>query len=337
MNYFTAFAVEERALIRGKHIAHSTLASLRNWFPVTLSQSPDNIWWRHVAEKRFTEPFFADTLTNIDYQQRLVCHTPLTVLETLPPGIQPTAFIFHISRCGSTLLTQLLASLPQCIVMSEPPVLDAFLRHVGPDQTDNESTFQGLINALGQQRFSDEQKLFIKLDSWHLRHLSLIRKTFPHTPCLFLYRQPNEVLNSHRRQRGPQMIPGWMDATRLHLDTRPLLPTDFDGYCVKVLESFFKSALRFTLSEELILINYNQLPKIVFSQLLSFFSMVCTPSELEAIKTRAQFHAKNKNTVFTGDLTVASNQADETLRDAVNPYYDQLEQLRHKQSYFPTI
>jgi len=258
-HFITAFAAEERALIRGKHIAHSTLTSLHNWFPVTLSSSPDGIWWRHVAGKRFTDPFFADTLATIDHQQRLTCHTPLTTLETLPSGIQPTAFIFHISRCGSTLLTQLLASLPQCIVMSEPPVLDAFLRHVEPSQTGCESILQGLINALGQQRFDDEQKLFIKLDSWHLCHLPLIRRAFPNTPCLFLYRQPNEVLNSHRRQRGPQMIPGWMDATQLHLDSRPLLPTDFDGYCVKVLESFFKSALHFTLSGDLIINNYQKL------------------------------------------------------------------------------
>ena len=37
------------------------------------------------------------------------------------PGIDPTGFIFHLARCGSTLVSQMLAALPEHIVLSEAP------------------------------------------------------------------------------------------------------------------------------------------------------------------------------------------------------------------------
>ncbi|MES2207133.1 MAG: hypothetical protein V4525_10120 [Pseudomonadota bacterium] len=334
MSDFAAFAVEERTLIRGKPIHYQKLNSLQNWFPIALTPTLEGIWWRHLGNRRFTESFFSDTLAYIHPEERLSCYTPLEALENLPSYVAPTAFIFHISRCGSTLLTQMLATLPQCIVMSEPPVIDSLLRMPDLSEASAKKMLSGLINALGQQRFHEEQKFFIKFDSWHLCHLPLIRSIFPTVPCILLYRQPIEVLNSHRRHRGPQMIPGWMNATRLNLDTRPLAPGDFDGYCAIVLESYFKCALNSLLSQPLILLNYQQLPAIFFSHLVDFFSIDCSAKELETIQTRSLFNAKHKNDVFTGDPFIASSQADIILKERVAPYYEQLEQARLKQNIF---
>ena len=291
MSQFRAFAAEERILIRGQQKHYSELSSLEHWVPVVMSKEPEGIWWRYMLEQRFIDPFFSNTIHHLKPHQRFSCFTPIEVIEKLPNNLAPTAFIFHISRCGSTLLTQLLASVQQCIVMSEPSILDSFFRQSNLDNVESVKILQGLIYALGQKRFHFEEKFFIKLDSWHLPYLPLLRKAFPQTPCLFLYRNPEEVLNSHRRQRGPQMIPGWMDAEWLQLNTNGLEPSDFDGYCATVLESFFKSALDATLSNDLILLNYQQLPSIVFSHLLELFSIGCTQEELDAMKERSQFHA----------------------------------------------
>ena len=65
-----------------------------------------------------TEPFF--DLTIEDCLQDPYCllfrrQTPLDVLAHLDnasSGSEPTGFIFHMSRCGSTLVSQLLATLP---------------------------------------------------------------------------------------------------------------------------------------------------------------------------------------------------------------------------------
>ncbi|PAV93766.1 hypothetical protein WR25_26873 [Diploscapter pachys] len=49
------------------------------------------------------------------------------------PGLTPSALVFHASRCGSTLIAQLLASQARNIVLSEPPPLDNLLRAARQD------------------------------------------------------------------------------------------------------------------------------------------------------------------------------------------------------------
>lgn len=316
--------------MRGKQIDHGSLSSLHGWFPVALSKSPSTVWWRFLGAQRFTASFFQDTLTTQSTEQRLVCQTPFAALDTFNDSVPPTAFIFHVSRCGSTLLTQLLASLDRCIVMSEPPVIDSFLRfhHAQPESSGGAHALRKLIAALGQRRQPEEQNFFVKLDSWHIHSLPLIRKAFPDTPCLFLYRQPAEVLRSHQRQRGPQMVPGLIDPALLRLDASDLAPADLDGYCVRMLESFFTSGLEHAASGQMILLNYTQLPEILWSDLLARFAMPCTPAELANIQARSGFHSKHATNKFDGDPLTAPHAANAVPSRKLASCYAQLEQLR---------
>jgi hypothetical protein len=81
-----------------------------------------------------------------------------------------------------------------------------------------------MVAALGQAR-AGESRLFLKLDCWHVRDLPLFRRAFPDTPWVFLYREPVEVLVSHLRRRGVQMIPELVPSARLGLDTPTACPT----------------------------------------------------------------------------------------------------------------
>lgn len=121
--------------------------------------------------------------------------------------IAPSAFIFHVSRCGSTLLTQMLASLEQCIVLSEPPVIDVFFRNYcqrTKHQEDRIKIFRQLIAALCQKRFQLESHLIIKHDSWHISRINFIKAAFPDVPLLVcteshLRYLPHAKSNSVRR------------------------------------------------------------------------------------------------------------------------------------------
>ena len=331
-----AFLNAERQALRAQRLAAEHLTNLCHWFPVTLIDR--HIAWRHHDE-RFTTPFFADTLQQQAEQQRLVCLTPLPHPPQLRQSLQqlpvlaPSAFIFHISRCGSTLLTQLLSTLPQCIVMSEPPIIDAILRHSPePDPL----LLREMILALGQRRFG-ESHYVIKLDSWHLPHLPLLRRIFPDTPCWFLYREPQAVLASHQRQRGPQMVPGLILPAQLGDSNR--LPGDLDGYCLQVLAWLFKLALAH--ADQLHLLNYKQLPTALWQDLLPQLGWQPSTSEIEAMQARSGFHAKNRASAFHGDPasclpppapTSTQTMQQETLQEMyqqrVLPLYEQLERQR---------
>ncbi len=331
---------EEQALLRGPEVARAQMGSLRGWFPVSLGPGSATVRWRFLGDKRFTEPFFEDSFRSQAPQDRQVCSTPLAALDDLPASVPPAAFIFHVSRCGSTLLTQALATLPQCIVMSEPPALDAFFRlhHRHPEQSGGAHTLRQLVAALGQQRSPAERHLVIKFDCWHLPWLDFVHSAFPDTPILFLYRQPAAVLESHRRQPGRQMVPGLIDLTRLEgrlhpKGAAPLAPGDLDGYTIRILESLYRCGLQAAAAAapKLRLVNHAQLPGVLWEHLLGALGLDCTPLELAALQSRSGFHAKHPHNRFDGDPAPATAgrfmKTAERL-DGSDACYEALEHLR---------
>ncbi|PWF41060.1 aspartyl beta-hydroxylase [Massilia glaciei] len=320
------FAFAERALMRGERVAPERLDSLRGWYPV--AATGDQVGWRWLGGKRFSEPFFSDTLADQPRQSRLVCQTPYAALAQFDDVLAPSAFIFHVSRCGSTLLTQSLAALAHCVVLSEPPVLDAFLRERGQGGLDAAglAVFRQLVGALGQRRGPGESAFVIKFDSWHIASLAAVRRAFPDTPCIFLYREPDAVLASHRRRRGPQMVPGMIDPARLGIDGGARAPGDLDAYCIAVLEQFYTAALAQAGAAGLMLLNYNELPGAV-PALLARLGIACSAQEGAAIRARAAYHSKDAGLPFGGDPDGAPMHGGATLAAA----YARLEQMRLEQ------
>lgn len=318
-NYFTP---EERSLVCGKRIELSEVESLRGWYPVAADD--DGLWWRFVGDKRFSEPFFHNTVAAVSKPERLCLHTSYDAPDTLADTLAPTAFIFHISRCGSTLMCQLLDSLPSCVTLSEPPAVDSFLRryYAKADMPDAERKLRAIVSALGQKRFAEERHLFIKPNSWHIGSLALYRRAFPDTPFLFVYRRPDEVMASHRRQRGPQMVPGLVDAAMPNSAVAPAEPHDLEGYCANVLEYFFNSAL--TRAGDLVLVDYRQLPALVWNELLGKFSIDTTADELAAMQARAGVHSKTGGK-FAGDPKTAQAGA---TPESLTRCYEALDRIR---------
>ena len=132
------------------------------WLPIAVHGARRPFWvdWCYLGDTRLTEPFFADTigrLLRLPFQQLFRPQTPLDELPAMAaarPGLAPVGFIFHMSRCGSTLLSQMLAALPQHVVLSEPGPLDTVLQlpFRDPSVTDEEriGLLRAMMSALGQ-------------------------------------------------------------------------------------------------------------------------------------------------------------------------------------------
>jgi len=345
-------ASQRRALLRAPEITMAQAGSLRGWYPVAVSDHPDGLWWRRLGERPFSEPFFSDTFRHQPPAERQLCFSDWRAPAALADALAPTAFIFHVSRCGSTLLTQILATLPSCVALSEPPVLDDFLRRrEGADAAADIVRLRALARALGQRRDARQRHLVIKLDSWHLRDLALFRAAFPDTPMVFLYREPLQVLASHRRQRGPQMLPGLIDPDWLGIAFRQpdegaetagetdggnggherLAPSDLDRYCLHVLRALMETALAAQDGgQPLLLLNYTDLPRLPDLPLLARLGIRPGRTERVNMLRRAAFHAKH-GAPFSGDAAAADRRGaapQPALLDRLAWLYARLEQSR---------
>ncbi len=318
---------------KGRRVELQDLHTPTHWFPVALSDDSCTLWWRNLQGIRFTKPFFQDDLQAQPPHQRLVLQSPLSTLaEFAVPGrsVAPTAFIFHVSRCGSTLLTQMLATSERSIVMSEPPVVDAFFRYVHRQSQWSQAShfFRLLMATLGQRRNKLEQNFFVKFDSWHVPWIPFVREAFPETPIIFLYRDPSEVLASHQRQRGPQMVPGLLNTTRLHAVASDVAVTDLDTYCLRMLASMMELAHGYTQTANLMLLNYRQLPHVVWTELMDQFSMAYSVEDMQAVQSRARFHSKESARSFIGDAkcnTPAPTPVVQAALQAAQRHYQALE------------
>ena len=88
------------------------------------------------------------------------------------PVAQPDGFIFHMSRCGSTLVAQLLATVPGHFVVSEASILESVLKSRvagdGPEQ--QAARLRAVVGAMHRGEGPGESRLFVKFDAWHTLH-----------------------------------------------------------------------------------------------------------------------------------------------------------------------
>lgn len=114
------------------------MSPIQNWYPSRIRMNPQlGVYceWMHLQDMPFTDPFFDETLVKA---RRIPANSsrfrPTSGLDMLTgwsvhlPHVPPTAFIFHVSRCGSTLLSQLLGLDPRFISLAEVPFFDDLLR-----------------------------------------------------------------------------------------------------------------------------------------------------------------------------------------------------------------
>ncbi len=105
----------------------------RHWLPTDVTSGSDGplIEWLHFAADPLDRPFYQDSIQRaraLPFNRLMRCTTPLSALDVFADVPAPDGLIFHMSRCGSTLVAQMLGSLPASIAVSEPPPLDTLIQ-----------------------------------------------------------------------------------------------------------------------------------------------------------------------------------------------------------------
>jgi hypothetical protein len=213
-----------------------------------------------------------------------------------------------MSRCGSTLIAQMLARLPSAVVLSEPQPLDGLLRlrRAAPDLTDETLLrwFRGMMSAAGRPR-RGEQRLFVKFNAWHVLELPFVARAFPGVPWLFAFREPRAVLRSQARSAGPEILAGTIDPEYVGIrDPAELTSRD---YGARVLASFCDAALRHRHAGRGMFVDYAALPGAMHSHVANFFGLRLSTTDARRMDEAAV--RDTKAAVTTPRLDAPQNEA----------------------------
>jgi hypothetical protein len=311
------------------------------WLPAEVSQVEGRaaVTWLRFGRRRLSEPFYDDSLVRqrfLPFNRLFALRTALSDLEACVvalPTLEPAGLIFHMSRCGSTLAAQVLAATPDNVVLSEAAPISAITRRADLDDGAKVALLRAMVAALGQAR-NGETRLFLKLDCWHSRDLPLFRRAFPDTPWVFLYREPIEVMVSQTRRRGVQMVPSLVPPATFGIDLPDGVPND--DYCARVLAAVCEGAVWHYPDGGGLLVNYNQLPGALFTQILPHFGVAVSATEAALMRAATLRDAKAPEQAFSSDIQHKRQAATPALRaickrrlDAV---YGRLESLRATQT-----
>ncbi len=320
--------------------AETGVSSLAGWVPVKASASAGACMFdfAYFGALRLKEPFFESSVQiamRSPFNKAFRHQRRALSLINIEQSVKPTAFIFHASRCGSTLLSQMLSALPSHIVAAEPPPLDTLLREVSQalhlSEAERVEHVRALVAAMAQPT-RGETAFVIKMDAWTIFELPLLLKAFPDTPWIFLYRDPVEIAVSQMRQRGSYMIPsvighwpgtvGWQESMTMFAEE----------LIARIIGKVMEQAAKMLQQYGGVAMHYNQLPEVAWTSLAATFGVVPTPENIALMQHAAKWDAKTPYFEFVADAQDKQTKATPILREYVaqwaGAHYAALETLR---------
>ncbi|OBB90273.1 hypothetical protein [Mycobacterium sp. 852002-40037_SCH5390672] len=302
------------------------LADLARWTPVRLDFSGPSpvVFWADLSAERFVEPFFDQTLARwaSGPRARPLVRTGLEALVALDsePSLEPAGMIFHLSRCGSTLVSRLLGTLPGVVVLSEPAPLNMLLgqEHDRVDDAELTEVVRLVVRALGRRRHGDERRLVLKCSSWNIRRRPILAAAFPETPWAWVQRDPVRVLASLLATP-----PGWLGlqaapkraAARFGLDPAAVPAMARAEFAARALGSMLQAAAGDPAGR--LCIDYADLPAAVWLTVASHFGLEVDRAAVPRMTAESRLYAKDaKPRIFTGDIPEQRPITEETVQAA---------------------
>jgi hypothetical protein len=300
------------------------------WMPVALNLAgpAPTLDWGDFGGVRFAEPFYQQTV------ERWAGSAPAPLRRTgldalaacdLASAPDPCALVFHAARCGSTLLSRLLGTVPGVRVIAEPPPLNALLLTVAAhDEAAAATLLRGLGRALGRRGDGGAGPYVLKLSSWNVLHLALFRRAFPGAALIWLQRAPASIAGSLLADP-----PGWLAGGAQAVFGRAPAAEGIAAFCTDALAAIFTAAAG--IEGRALFLDYAELPTAAWQSVAPFLGIALAPDDLARMGNEARFHAKDPGRPFAGDdparpdLTPAMRAL---LSQRVEPLYRALDRRR---------
>jgi hypothetical protein len=311
------------------------------WTPIRAFSAGDRMMvdWcftEGLASTAFDDPFFDQSVERcLRHPFRLLFRrtTPIEALGELAATCHrapPSGLVLHLSRSGSTLVAQMLATRGDAHVISEAGPIDTIAR--APAPAEQRAEWLRWLAAALREPGGDRPHYVLKLDAWAALDLPLLAAAFPGVPWTFVYRDPVEVLVSQQRRPGYHMTPYGLPASAvgLHPQAAAELPTLERGAAVlgRIAAAVAQAAAG---DPRVLLVNYAELPGAV-DRIARHFGMPVDDASLAAMLDAARTDVKNGVLPYEDDRESKQRAASEELRLAVERWvaepYRALERIR---------
>jgi hypothetical protein len=297
--------------------------------PVRAGLAPTGLYLalRQIGRDELQDAFMQETVARVPAQERVV-HVARDGAGWAARDTAPVGIIFHVARCGSTLLSQSLKRLG-VVVYAEPQPVNEILAppHKWP-RADLVAALRTLSCAFARHALGP---YVLKLSSWNTLYCDIVAEAFPQTPWVLSLRDPVEV--------GVSLLaspPGWFQGTAEA--ARGLVAQVDPGHAAKSREelvaraygAFCAAAAGLDASRGR-LVPYELLPEAVWRVVAPHFSLSIDGSQRDRIAETARRNAKapvGAVAEFTSDAAAKQQAASAELRQAVDSFArPQLERL----------
>lgn len=237
------------------------------------------------------------------------------------PRIPLSGLIFHMSRCGSTLLAQMLSAVPEHIVSSEPEPLDGVIQWARMTTIDDEAAaeaIRAITAALGRDRNTGAKHHIIKVDAWHAFSLPLFKAAFPEVSWIYLYRDATEVMVSTMQRPAlhtapgalPESIVGWAFVAGSSLE----------DYAARVLAGIGNSVVENAYLGGGMLVAYPAIIDAATGTIAAHFNLDLGETSVALMRAAATRDAKDPQQLFVSDISQKQSAATAAIARAVEQW-----------------
>lgn len=322
--------------------------NLKGWLPVdaVVVDGRPGLGWMDMTGVSLSEPFFQQTVERAKADHRRELFTEFDVLLRLEKqldSVPPTGFIFHSSRCGSTLVANACRAISNSIVLSEANAIDKLIARfiTDADSAVKESLYsvflRGVVHALAQRQTGTEKHLFVKFACCSFAQLERIKRIWPNVPWLFLYRDPVETIVSNLRDVPPWLVDNDHRVLASITGAYPaaIAEKTLEELCARTIGSLYTTAYNLA-NDDSMLLNYRQLSVPVIASVLNFFKISVSTKELATISRMNGVYSKEASgtRAFVADVDAKQKFASDLIREMSERWasepYRLLEQKRNR-------
>jgi hypothetical protein len=301
-----------------------------DWLPARAALHPTGLYFslREIRPAELQDPFMQETIARIPARESLVQVAREDVGKGAA-GTEPAGVLFHVARCGSTLVSQLLKQDLGLVVYAEPlPVNEILL----PPHKWPRAEIVAALRSLGAALARHARKPWVlKLTSWNTLFCDVVAEAFPASPWVLCLRDPLEVAVSLLQQPAGWIWDGGAPAAHFARLIDPEgAARSREEYVASVFGALCEAASRLEPAHGA-LVDYEALPSAVWERVAPHFGQPADAAARARMQEAAAMNSKapvGRPAKFAADAADKRAAASDGLRRAVDalarPRYDAL-------------